>query len=107
MAVIKGKKQVAQLTNRQFGSEVFHNLLRQISNLAGGVSEILNKGIANQVDPRTGQSTGQKIKLRCSVDDIKRAGSPEQLGAVEEFISVWAPVEEVIEVPKPPKQKRK
>lgn len=101
----KGKKQVAQLTNRQLGAEIFHNLLRQVSNLAGGVRDIFEKGRA--VDQRT----QQPVKLRCSVDDIKRAGSPEQLGAIEELISVWAPLEEPPpappRLPRLPKQKRR
>lgn len=95
-----GKRQVAVLTARQFGAEVFHNVLRQISNLAGGVRDIMEKGMA--VD----QTTGQQTKLRCSVDDLKRAGSPEQLGAVEEFVSVWA-APEPVPPPAPSKRKRK
>jgi hypothetical protein len=101
MAASKGKRQVALLTNRQFGSEVFHNVLRQISSVASGVRDIFEKGTA--VDTRT----QQQVKLRCSVHDIKTAGSPEQLGAIEEFISVWAQIEEPPPTPpKPPKVKK-
>jgi hypothetical protein len=100
----KGKRQVATLTKRQLGYEIGRGVLNQISNLANGVRDLVEKGKA--VDSRTGQTT----ELRCAPADIKRSWSPEQLGAVEEFISVWAiepePPPKPPAAPKPPREKK-
>lgn len=112
MADVKGRRQIARPSKRQLGFEIGRNLLNQISNIANGVRDLVDKG--QSVDSRTGRSS----TLPCSPADIKSSWTPEQLGAVEEFISTWvldpepppappAPPQPP-SAPKPPKkQKRK
>jgi len=78
-----GRKQIAKLTKRQLGAQIGQNVLRQISDLANGIRDLL-KGKVN--DGRT----SQPIKLECSVEDIRRSWSTEQHSAIEEFISIWS-----------------
>jgi hypothetical protein len=76
-----GRRQIAKPSRRQLGFAIGRNVLDQLSNLAKGISDLVEKGIA--ADPRT----GQPITLRCTPADIKASWTPEQLGAVEEFVS--------------------
>lgn len=92
---MRQKRQIAKLSKRQLGFQIGRGVLDQISNLANGVRDLVEKGKA--VDSRTGQAT----ELRCAPADIKSSWTPEQLGAVEEFISVWSLSPE--EPPSPPK----
>jgi hypothetical protein len=82
----RGKKQIAKLTKKQLGANFAQNVLLRISDLAGGVRDLVFKGKA--VDNR-----GQMIAVSCAPDDIQRGLSTEQLVAVEDFVSVWAPPE--------------
>ena len=99
---MKQKRQIAKLSKRQLGFEIGRRVLNQISNIANGVRDLIEKGKA--VDSRTGQPT----ELRCAPADIKSSWTPEQLGAVEEFVSVWALEPEPPPAPPaPPKPEKK
>lgn len=98
----KGKRQVAKLSKRQLAYEIGRNVLTQISNLANGVRDLVEKGKA--VDQRT----GQPMDLRCTPDDIRRYWTPEQSSAIDEFIANFAIEPELPPAPPaPPGRKRK
>lgn len=97
MATSRGKRQIAKLTKKQLGFEIGRNVLNQISLLANGVRDIIEKGRA--ADPRTGQPK----TIECSPQDIKRSWSTEQLVGVEDFVSNWSTEPE----PEPKPQKKK
>lgn len=73
----KGKRQIAKLSKRQLGMEIGRNILARLSDMAAGVSRIVEKGI----DPATGKT------LSCSPDDVRRYWTPEQTAAIDEFIA--------------------
>jgi hypothetical protein len=80
----KSKRQIGKPTKRQLGFQIGQNILGQISNLANGVRQVLEKGQGENIQTRQPQPIG------CAPADVKRSLSPEQLAAVEEFISTWA-----------------
>lgn len=101
------KRQITKPTKRQVGFAVLQLILTQIETLANGVRDALHKGRGQD------QRTGQAVPLPCPPADVKRAASPEQLAAIEEFIATWAtePAAEAVRVPAPakpePKPKKK
>lgn len=93
----KGKKQIAKLSKRQQGSNFSQQILQLISNLASNVRDAIEKGLIT--DPR-----GNKMPMPCSTKDLLSGFTPEQLGAVEEFISVWyVEPDPLLQPPAPPK----
>lgn len=89
----KAKRQIAKPTKRQTGFAIAQNILGQISQLAGGVRGVMQKGQGMDI------RTGAEQPIGCAPSDVRHALSPEQSAAIDEFIATWAP-EEVKPEPK-------
>lgn len=87
----KTKRQMARPTKRQQGFAIAQNVLGQISQLAAGVRNVMQKG--QGVDMRTGKPQ----PIGCAPADVRYAFSPEQSVEVDKFIATWAPEEAVPE----------
>jgi hypothetical protein len=79
----RGKKQIAKLSKRQQGYAIGQQVLGLISNLAKDIRAVMERGVGKHA------VTGEEVPLPCSVADVKASLTPDQLGAVEEFISTW------------------
>lgn len=103
----KGKKQIAKPSKRQQGFDLGSQIRQLISSLAADVYDAVEKGLVTLPHPSGNPKLAAKIPAPCSSADIKASFTPEQLGAVEEFISVWLIEPELPpKMPEPPKPPR-
>lgn len=90
-----GKKQISRPTHRQLGFLLGQNVLNRITQTATMLRDLVEKG-------RGQDERGMPIKIECKPSDIKSSWSPDQLGAYEEFISIWATEPEPPPIPPRP-----
>lgn len=84
-----GTGQVIKLSKKQRANNIAISLLQNLSSHANSIKRVLDKGVDDQ-----------GTNLNVTPDLIKKALSPEQLGAIEEFVGNF--YDDPPEPPKPP-----